>query len=60
MANDNDNLLRKLIEAEKSHDVEKLLALLTDDIVFEDVPFGLVTQGKDAFKQGKVILVLSR
>jgi steroid delta-isomerase-like uncharacterized protein len=52
MANLNDNLLGKLIEAENSHEVEKLLALMTDDIVFEDLPFGVVTEGKDAFKQG--------
>ena len=50
MATSNDNLLKQLIEAENSHDIEKLLTLLTDDIVFEDVT--LVTEGKDAFKQG--------
>ena len=50
MTSNNDNLLKQLIEAENSHDIEKLLTLLTDDIVFEDVT--LVTEGKDAFKQG--------
>ena len=50
MTSNDDNLLKQLIEAENSHDVEKLLTLLTDDIVFEDVT--LVTEGKDAFKQG--------
>jgi steroid delta-isomerase-like uncharacterized protein len=49
MTSNNDNLLKQLIEAENSHDIEKLLTLLTDDIVFEDVT--LVTEGKDAFKQ---------
>jgi steroid delta-isomerase-like uncharacterized protein len=52
MASNNDNLLKQLVEAENSHNIEKLLALLTDDIVFEDVPFGVLTEGKDAFKQG--------
>jgi len=46
-----DNLLKQLIETENSHDVEKVLALLTDDIVFEDVTFGVVMKGKDGFKQ---------
>ena len=35
----NDNLLNQITEAENSHDVEKLIALVTDDIVIEDVPF---------------------
>ena len=51
MATSNDNLLKQLIEAENSHDSEKVLALLTDDIVFEDVTFGVVMKGKDGFKQ---------
>jgi steroid delta-isomerase-like uncharacterized protein len=29
-----------------SHDTEKLLALFTDDVVYEDVTFGVVTHGK--------------
>jgi ketosteroid isomerase-like protein len=36
---------------EKSHDVEKVLTLLTDDIVIEDVTFGVVMKGKDRIKQ---------
>ena len=51
MATNNDNLLKQLIETENSHDVEKVLTLLTDDIVFEDVTFGVVMKGKDGFKQ---------
>ncbi|HEU4822934.1 MAG TPA: hypothetical protein VFS97_05870 [Nitrososphaeraceae archaeon] len=35
----NDNLLKQIIEAENSHDVEKLVALVTDDVIIEDVPF---------------------
>jgi steroid delta-isomerase-like uncharacterized protein len=50
----NDDVLKKMIEAESAHDIEKLLALFTDDIVFEDVPFGIITEGKDAFKQGYI------
>ena len=50
MATSNDNLLKQLIEAENFHDSEKVLALLTDDIVFEDVTFGVVMKGKDGFK----------
>src|SRR3712207_2906284 len=44
-----------ITEAENSHDVEKLIALVTDDIVIEDVPFvpfGMVMKGKDGVRQG--------
>ena len=50
MATSNDNLLKQWIEAENSHDVEKVLPLLTDDIVIEDVTFGVVMKGKDYIK----------
>ena len=42
MTTRNDNLLKQLIETENSHDGEKVLTFLTDDIVFEDVTFGVV------------------
>src|SRR5688572_11370395 len=51
MATSNDNLLKQLIETENSHDVEKVLTFLTDDIVFEDVTFGVVMKGKYGFRQ---------
>ena len=51
MATSNDNLLKQWIEAENARDVEKVLTLLTDDILIEDVTFGLVMKGKDDFKQ---------
>ena len=50
--NDNENLLRQLIEAENSHDIERLVSLLTDDIVIENIPLGVVMKGKDAVRQG--------
>jgi steroid delta-isomerase-like uncharacterized protein len=53
--NSNDNLLKQIIEAENSHDIEKLVALVTDDVVIEDVPFvpfGMVMKGKDGVRQG--------
>ncbi|MDQ4067062.1 MAG: ester cyclase [Thermoproteota archaeon] len=52
MATNNDNLLKQLIEAENSHDLERMLALMTDDVVIEDVPFGMIMRGKDGVKQG--------
>ena len=55
--NNNDNLLKQLIEAENSHDVEKLVALMTDDVVIEDIPFGIVMKGKDGFRQSYAGLV---
>ena len=50
--NDNENLLRQLIEAENSHDIERLVSLLTDDVVIENIPLGVVMKGKDAVRQG--------
>jgi steroid delta-isomerase-like uncharacterized protein len=53
--NNNDNLLKQIIEAENSHDIEKLVVLVTDDVVIEDVPFvpfGMVMKGKDGLRQG--------
>ena len=52
MASNNDNLLEQLSEAENSHDLERMLALMTDDVVIEDVPFGMVMRGKGGVKQG--------
>jgi steroid delta-isomerase-like uncharacterized protein len=55
LATNNDNLLKQIIEAENSHDIERLLALVTDDVVIEDVPFvpfGMVMKGKDGVRQG--------
>ncbi len=52
MASNNDDLLEQLIKAENSHDIEKMLALMTDNVVIEDVPFGMVMKGKDSVKQG--------
>jgi steroid delta-isomerase-like uncharacterized protein len=52
MASKNDNLLEQLIKAENSHDIEKMLSLMADDVVIEDVPFGMLMKGKDGVKQG--------
>jgi uncharacterized protein (TIGR02246 family) len=52
MASNNDNLLEQLIKAENSHDLERMLTLMTDDVVIEDVPFGMIMKGKDGVKQG--------
>jgi SnoaL-like domain len=40
-----------LIEAENSHDLEKMLALMTDDVIIEDVSFGKVRKRKDGVNQ---------
>jgi steroid delta-isomerase-like uncharacterized protein len=52
MASNNDNVLKELIDAENSHDIRKMLAHMTDDVVIEDVPFGMVMKGKDGVRQG--------
>ena len=50
--NNNENLLKQLIEAENSHDIDRLVSLLTDDVVIENIPLGVVMKGKDAVRQG--------
>ena len=52
LASKNDILLKQLIEAVNSHNIEQMLTLLTDDVVIEDIPLGMVMRGKDAVKQG--------
>lgn len=58
MASINDNPLKQLIEAKNSHDIEKMLTFLADDVLIEDVPFGMVMKGK--IVQKKVTLVSSQ
>jgi len=43
--------LKQLIETENSHYVEKVLTFLIDDIVFEDVTFGVIMRGKINLKK---------
>jgi ketosteroid isomerase-like protein len=52
--NHNENLLRQLIGAENSHDIERFILLVTDDVVIEDMPLGAVMKGKDGVRQGYV------
>ncbi len=52
LASTKDSVFKQLIEAKNSHDLEKMLALRTDDVIVEDVPFGMVRKGKDGVKQG--------
>jgi steroid delta-isomerase-like uncharacterized protein len=42
----NSALAEKWIAAWNSHDPDKMLALFTDDVVYEDVAFGEVSHGK--------------
>lgn len=48
----NNELLRKLIEAENSHDPERMVALVTDDVAIEDVPINVVMRGKEGVRDG--------
>jgi len=41
-----EQLLGQLATAWSSHDTEKVVALFTDDCVYEDVTFGVVNRGK--------------
>lgn len=41
-----DGITEQLFAAWNTHDPEKMLAFYTDDVVYEDVPLGLVNRGK--------------
>jgi steroid delta-isomerase-like uncharacterized protein len=43
-------VLENWAAAWSSHDAEKVLALFTDDCVYEDVTFGVVTRGKEELR----------
>jgi steroid delta-isomerase-like uncharacterized protein len=43
---DVERLLDELATAWSSHDTEKILALFTDDCIYEDVTFGVINRGK--------------
>jgi steroid delta-isomerase-like uncharacterized protein len=47
----NEQLFKQFMEAENSHDIDKILSLVTDDVVIEDVAWGIVMKGKDAVRQ---------
>lgn len=52
---DLESLLESWAAAWSSHQTEKLLALFTDDCIYEDVIFGVATRGKEqlcAFAEG--------
>ncbi len=42
---DNSKVAENWIEAWNSHDVERILAVFTPDVIYEDVPFGVVNHG---------------
>src|SRR5437867_9800940 len=44
------HVLEQWAAAWSSHDVARLLPLFTDDCVYEDVTFGVVTRGKDELR----------
>lgn len=45
-----ERVLDEWATAWSSSDVERLLPLFTDDVRYEDVPFGVVNQGKSALR----------
>lgn len=44
-------LVESLVAAWNSHDAERILALFTDDLVYEDVTFGAVCHGREETRQ---------
>ena len=51
MATENATLAQRLVEAWNTHDPERVLALLTEDHVYEDVTFGAVNRGPAETRQ---------
>lgn len=49
-SSDLERLLEGWAAGWSSHETEKLLALFTDDCVYEDVTFGVVTRGKEELR----------
>lgn len=45
-----EQVLERWAPAWSSHDPEEVLSLFTDDCVFEDVTFAVVTRGKEALR----------
>jgi steroid delta-isomerase-like uncharacterized protein len=50
VTSDLERMLDDWAAAWSSHDPERVLALFTNDCVFEDVPFGVVTRGKEELR----------
>lgn len=54
-----ERVVEEFLAAWSAHDLDRLLALFTDDVVYEDVPVGAVLHSKDelrAFAQGWFIV----
>lgn len=51
MTQENVRLVEQVAALQTSHEIEKLLALFTDDVVYEDVPFGIVAKGRAEMKE---------
>jgi steroid delta-isomerase-like uncharacterized protein len=51
MANRNEILLDRLVDAWCTHDVAALLALYTEDCVYQDMAMGVVKHGKEQLRQ---------
>ena len=45
-----ERVLEEWVTAWSSHDTAKVLALFTDDCVYEDVTFGVVNRGREALR----------
>ena len=50
MATDVERMFEDYLAAWNSHDVEKTLSFFTDDCIYEDVPTGNVSRGKEELK----------
>ena len=56
MTEEETRVIRDLVAAISSHDVEKMASLLTEDCFYEDVALGSVTRGIEALKAGYINL----
>lgn len=51
MTQEHVRLVERVAALQTSHEIEDLLALFTDDVVYEDVPFGVVKRGHAEAKE---------
>ena len=49
--NDVERVVRSVFDAENAYEVEKMLSPYSDDVLFEDVPFGIVAKGKEQLRE---------
>lgn len=50
MNQENRRIIEQVAELQTAHDIDRLSALFAEDVLFEDVPLGVVARGRDEMK----------